>query len=170
MELAATIATGVIVALATAFFTSRFYVHQATVDLQREFDRRFNDRRWDIYTEFSKLLIDLLQASTDDRVQKQMPKFIQRMREFIGRLWLVGSDDVVKAVLRWRRYTQSVEDGSAEANTQAIVELLNILVAMRRDLGERDTELSARDILATFVNDVDSYVDEKGHALPRRPG
>lgn len=170
MESWQTLLTGVALALATSFFTSRFYVHQAKADFQRDLERRFNERRWEIYTSFSGILIDLIQATTDNRLSKDLPRLIRDLRAFIGRLWLVGSDEVVEAVLRWRRSTSDAVSDTPVGSTRSMMKLLDILVAMRRDLGDARTQLTARDILATFVNDVDRFVDERGDPIERPAG
>jgi hypothetical protein len=151
MEPWLTLLTGVVLALATAFFTSRFYVHQAKADLQKDLERRFNERRWEIYTAFSGILIDMIQASTDNRLNKDLPRLIRELQAFIGRLWLVGSDDVVEAVLDWRRSTADAASDTPMGSTRSMMKLLKILVAMRRDLGDARTQLTARDILSWEV-------------------
>ena len=146
-------------ALATAYFTSRFYVRQATADLQTEFERRFNDWKWQVYIGFAATLRDVLLATKDQRLEKHMGKFIRQIYEFISQLWIVGSDDVVRAVLKWRRSSQQLE-GSGQDNAESLVSLAEILIAMRRDLGYTATNITARDVLSTFINDIDSVLKD----------
>jgi hypothetical protein len=154
MEIAGTLVTGVVLAiataLATAYFTSRFYVHQATTDLRSEYQRRFNEKRWEVYMGFADTVRDLLMSAKRGRVDKDQPKFIERLYDFIGGLWLIGSDDVVRSVLAWRRIAQ---DEQKAGSTEALLSLVEIMVAMRKDLGDTTTEIQGRDILATFVNE-----------------
>jgi hypothetical protein len=151
METALTIVTGVLVALATAFFTSRFYVHQATTDLRNEYQRRFNEKKWDAYTGFAITVKDVLVSSKAGRLDRDQPKHITRLYEFMSELWLVGSDDVVKAVLGWRQTSQGADPGK-----ESLVKLAAILIAMRKDLGDTSTKIEPRDLLGTFINDVDT--------------
>lgn len=154
MQILATVLTGVVVALATAFFTSRFYVHQATTDLRNEYQRRFNDRKWEAYTGFAETVRDMLKSMKESKLQRDMPRVLGRIYDFMGALWLVGSDDVLKAVLRWRQ-TSRLGD-SAAAGRAALLELGNIMIEMRKDLGDTTTNIEARDILATFIDDVEA--------------
>ena len=165
MDAFATIVVGVLLAVATAFFTSRFYVHQAKADLKKELEQKFNERRWQGYTDFSNTVLEVIQATQDERLGRQSPKIVRRMQEFIRRLWLIGSDKVVQAVLDWRRTSQETDE-FGPTSADGLVALANILIAMRHDLGDTDTKLTARDILATFINDIDKYVDEDGRARP----
>ena len=151
---------GVLVAFATSYFTSRFYVHQATTDLQKDFERRFNDHRWSAYTEFSNIVMEFMQSTNNGSHQKQQSKFVRDLQRFIGRLWLAGSDEVVRAVLKWRRIpTDRPKSG---AGTEILVALAEILIAMRRDLGYVETAVSAKDILGTFITDIDKYIEDDG--------
>jgi hypothetical protein len=147
MEAAVTILTGVLVALATAFFTSRFYVHQATTDLRHEYQRRFNEKKWNVYTGFASTVRDVLVSTKAGRLDRDQPKQIARLYDFISELWLVGSDNVVRAVLIWRQ-TSDPKD--------VLVKLADILIEMRKDLGDTGTKIEPRDLLGTFVNDIDS--------------
>ena len=106
----------------------------------------------------------MIQGATDKRLDKQLPKIQRRLQEFIGKLWLVGSDDVVEAILAWRRFSQEQSPDASSAG--GLVALADILLAMRRDLGNTTTGMTARDILATFINDIDKHVDENGRARP----
>jgi hypothetical protein len=157
MEIALTLVTGVVVALATSFFTSRFYVHQATTDLRNEYHRRFNEKKWEAYTRFAATVRDVVSGTKDGKLQREMPKVIGRLHDFISDLWLVGSDDVVKAVLKRRRFSQDTPNHPA-GGAEALLSLADIMIAMRKDLGDTTTKIEARDILATFINDVDTAI------------
>ncbi len=148
-----TVLTGVIVALATAFFTSRFYVLQAKTDLRHEYQRRFNEKKWDTYTGFAATLKSVLVSTKAGRLDRDQPKQIGRLLDFVSELWLVGSDDVVAAVLAWRQTAAGDTLGG-----ESLLRLGDILIAMRRDLGDTNTKIEARDLLATFINDVDAAI------------
>ena len=146
--------TGVIVALATAFFTSRFYVHQATTDLRNEYQKRFNEEKWQTYTGFSDTVRDILKSTKDRKLQEQLPATIDKLYDFTSDLWLIGSDDVVQSFIRWRSIGMKAEE-DPNAGVEALICLADILIEMRKDLGDIETEITARDILATFISDID---------------
>jgi hypothetical protein len=160
MESFATILTGVLVALATAFFTSRFYVHQATTDLRNEYERRFNERKWNAYTGFAETIRDVLKSMKGQSLDQDLPRVLDRIYDFMSALWLVGSDDVIRSVLRWRK--TSGGGVTSDGGRASLRELANIIIEMRKDLGNTATALDAKDILGTFINDVDQFfADER---------
>jgi hypothetical protein len=66
-------------------------------------------------------------------------KQIGQLYDLMGELWLVGSDDVVQAVLAWRQ--RSTSSGSRQ---ESLVKLAGILIAMRKDLGDTSGKSSHR--------------------------
>ena len=124
-------------------------------DLQRDYDKKFNESRWQAYADFSKLVLDVLQASKGGR--QQADKIDKKMQQFIERLWLSGSDDVIQAVLKWRRISNET-DPQAPDSARVLLALGEVVVAMRHDLGDTDSKVGARDILATIVTDLDKFI------------
>jgi hypothetical protein len=60
METALTILGVIIGAFATAFFSSRFHVNQATTDLRNEYQRRVQREKVDAYTGFATTVKNVL--------------------------------------------------------------------------------------------------------------
>lgn len=145
-----------LVALATAYFSSRFYAHRAKADLRKEFQSRFNERKWDTYTQFADIVRQVIESGKKDRVQRDLPKVIARLYGFTSSLWLVGSDEVVEAFLEWQRYSRSIEDGKPKG-IEPLSKLTDILIEMRKDLGYDSSKLQSIDLLATFITDIDNY-------------
>jgi len=104
-----------------------------------------HDRKWEAYTGCAATVRDVLRGTKNGKLEREMPKIIGGLYDFMSDLWLVGSDGVVKAVLRWRRYSQET-DASKAQGLEALVCLGDIMIAMRRDLGDTETQIEARDI------------------------
>ena len=74
---------GVLVALTTAYFTSRFYVHHVRADLEREYASRFNERKWTAYRQFALLLKDVLLSTKAGRGNRDQNKHLRGFYEFL---------------------------------------------------------------------------------------
>jgi len=146
-------------AAATAWFTARFYYLRASAELQAEFQSRFNERKWQAYTDFADTVRELLEdVRRPAGKRKDINKhFLPRLYKFTAALWLVGSDEVIRAVGDWRETSNKAAD-DASAGPEGIVALVNILIAMRRDLGNLESKIEPRDILVTFINDPDTFL------------
>lgn len=86
-------------ALATAYFTSRFYVRRVTADLEQHYQQQFNERRWDAYMGFARTLRKVVQSTLGAELDARLPEILVELHHFNSQLWLVASDDVVDAVV-----------------------------------------------------------------------
>ena len=113
---------------------------QAKADLEQEYLKRFNDRKWDVYTEFAKLLQAPPQDIFEDG-RRQAAK-----TAIASQIVLIGSDEVVRAFRDWRE--SMAVHGKAQRVTD---EKLFLLVAnMRRDLGIKYSNLEVDDLLGVL--------------------
>ncbi len=152
-----TLFISIVGAFATSYFAYRFYSPRLQADLQKEFKSRFNERKWDAYTKFANILYQLLESIRKGDTDKKMPKYISQMNEFLSLLWVVGSDEVVNSVSEWLRYSRMQSDVD-EKGAEGLVRLINIVIEMRKDLGNKESNLSPKDLLSTFVVDIDEYL------------
>lgn len=150
----------ILIALATAFFSSRFYAFQAKADLQKEFGVKFNEQRWQAYQEFTGIFTEILEGIRKKNLQNKTDKLSSRMNDLSINLLLVGSDDVIKAFAHWKRYSHNVEMGSETDKTKVLPIMMQILIEMRKDLGY-ETILSPQELLATFISGSDEYFGKK---------
>ena len=71
---------------------------------------------------------------------------------------LIGSDECVKAVNDMVVYFRKIE-GSEEATPKDVVKYRGgILLAVRKDLGNKDTKLDSVDMLISHITDIDKVV------------
>lgn len=157
-ELLAALFISILAAFATSYFAYRFYGPKVRADLQKEFESRFNERKWEAYTKFSGIMYQIFEGSKTGRLDRQMPKYHRQLREFLSHLWLVGSDEVVEAFNEWLRYGR--REGQEEDSTtgEGLVKLISIMIEMRKDLGYKSSQISPKDLLATFITDIDEYL------------
>ena len=138
--LAAEIVIAFITALATGVFASMEVWRRKKADLEREFQKRFNEKKWEVYTEFAKLL-QAPSLSTFEMDHRQ-----EAETAIASQIVLIGSDEVVRAFRDWRE--SAAVHGKAQRVTS---EKLFVLVAnMRRDLGIKYSNLEVDDLLGVL--------------------
>lgn len=82
---------------------------------------------------------------------------IQFLMDFTQRIMVWGSDDVLLAWVKFRR--QTIQSGAGNGKPlDAIFIFEDIVKAMRRDLGHRNSGVERGDILALFVNDIEQHL------------
>lgn len=138
----------ILAGIIAAFVSSTFYAQRTKTDLQKEYDTKFNDRKWEAYTHFAQIVSDILLAVKQGK-SDELEKFVAQLYEFTRQLWIVGSKDVVEAFIEWRRYGQSEDRDSKEY----LIQLGNIIIAMRKDLGYSTDNIKSAEILATIIDD-----------------
>ena len=73
---------GLVVAVATAYFSARFYLRRAKADLQNQYESRLNERKLDLYVGFSDILRELLESVQGERSTKDKKVLTGRRRNF----------------------------------------------------------------------------------------
>jgi hypothetical protein len=133
----------IVVAFVSATFTFLGFWRKAKADLEQEYLRTFNSKKWEVYTEFTKLLQNLLaDKSTDLPGLEQQPEEIALASQLV----LIGSDEVVRRFRDWRE--TSTVYGKSQKETR---EKLFVLVAtMRNDLGIKHSKLEIEDLLGAL--------------------
>lgn len=139
VEFLKTVAT----ALITAYVTFWVNWRKARADLENEFQRRFNDKKWEVYTEFMKFLHRYTNKNRDDLDNNSDSELILLASQIL----LAGSDKTVKAFRLWRESAKVHGDGDEITKDK----LFQLILEMRRDLGNRQTRLES-DILWNALN------------------
>jgi hypothetical protein len=144
-------------AFTASYFSYRYYRPRLRADLQKEFESRFNQRKWEIYQEFANILYEVLDKSATKRFESELPKVIKKLRKFLSQLWIIGSDDVVEAVSDWFIYSNR-EKQSEDSPVEGLEKLMTIIIEMRKDLGYSSSQIGPRDLLRTFITDLEEAI------------
>lgn len=150
---------GILAAIVTAFVSSTFYFRQAKADLQKEYESRFNERKWETYTRFSGLVNSVFAAAKSGKLDKDMPKFTRELLDIAGQLWIVGSDRVINAYLEWQEHNRGVLKGELEnRGLEGLLKLAKIVTEMRTDLGYQADKVSPLDLLGIYIHDIKDHL------------
>ena len=85
------------------------------------------------------------------------------MKEFFAnftkKITLWGSPELLKAWIEVRKV--SLEQSGGTATEEMIVVMEEFLLAIRADVGHSNKGLKKRDILRTFINDIDEHMSRR---------
>lgn len=122
-------------------------------DRQLQINALQQDKHESIATQFMKGLWGVVHEELADDEEKIKELFQSIMIN--GTLWF--SDATLKKFVIWRELSQANVDGNE--NLKAIADLI---LALRKDLGHKNKNISQKDILSVFVNDLDeNFLKEK---------
>jgi len=141
--LLASIIVAILTAFVTGFITFWGFWRQAKADLDKEYQSRFNTKKWEVYTEFTKLLHGFLTNNSAD-----LAGTTQQQDEIVlaSQLVLIGSDEVVRAFRDWRESSMAYGKSHAVAKEK----LFNLVAKMRNDLGIKYSKLALEDLLGAL--------------------
>lgn len=145
----------------TAIIGAMGWAVQSSVRQKQEYQRLLAEQKRLQYFEFLDFLNEFASASLESP-ESTSPERLLQLRRWSLRLTMIGSDEVVKA---WNQAkgvglidTNRQRADDQETRTLAILSAWGGLwLAMRKDCGHFDTKLTVFDMLASFVNDIESY-------------
>jgi len=139
--------TAVLTALVTASITFIGYWRKARADLESEYSKRFNNKKWEIYTEFTRFLHKNIGEEQDSYENSSLSD--SDLINLVSQIMLVGSDKVISAYRNWR--VSANVKGIGDVATKQ--KLFLLIVEMRRDLGNKSTKLDFDDLLESLSSD-----------------
>ena len=139
--------------IVVAFLSSKFYTNQAKADLQKEFESRFNERKWDVYYLFAtEVAGEVLKGGAYNQ-----KKVLDSLARFTSQIQIVGSDEVVRVYSEWLRY---IRKQTPMDTVEHMCKLYTIFIEMRKDLGYGKTQVKPVDLLGIFLTDIEHYAEE----------
>ena len=132
-----------------------WYVRIRRESSERERERLYDERR-QIYLKILEPIIRLFAGINNP---EEMEKAMQQIGSYAHRhtlfeLNLMGSDDVVRTLNDFMQY---IYRGGTDSH-EIMANWGRLLLSIRRDLGNKGTGLTARDMLRSQITDVDSFM------------
>lgn len=124
----------VIAALGTAFITSIVYWRQAKIDLRKEYESRFNTKRWETYLGMNEIIQGIYyreQSIEDGSISLENKISLLRTQ-----ILLIASKNVVDAFGAWQYQRAHFKD----YHSNTFEKLHALVIEMRKDLGIQDSQ------------------------------
>jgi hypothetical protein len=159
--------TPVAIALAAALGGLASWAIQSRFEDARAVEARLSPDRRKIYVDILMPYIEVFKAATDGTGAARAEKIIKSVeyRRTGFELALMANDDVVNAFNRMMQHFFHYE-GSQPRNILLL--FADLLLELRRGLGNKSTKLSQRDMVAWFIKDVDASLDPEKADSERR--
>lgn len=125
---------------------------------------RLREARSKIYMKllepYVRMFAGIKKPAEIDRATKQILSLDYRRTTM--ELKLLGSDDVVRGLNRFMQHAYSLEgDPAAKFTPKDMVDNLGgLLLVIRKDLGNEDTELEPVDMLRDWIKDIDTVLKQ----------
>lgn len=137
------------------------WIIKSRIEELRAVEEKLRETRRDIYSQILEpyiiLFADLKRSGEDKAIPKAIQKITSRdYRKTAFNLALFGSDNVVYAYNNLMKHTYKAEQTN-QKNPKEMMRLWgNLLLEIRRSLGNKKTKLNEFDMLRSMVSDLDS--------------
>lgn len=128
------------------------YLYRSSQEKRQQLETRLAESKRALYEDYVDVFKEVVAAGKLGKTDAR-PDHINRLRGFAFRSILIASDPVVRAHVRFTNAARISSDDRA-----AMPAVADVLLALRRDMGFIKTELTARDLLGVFVNEIDADV------------
>lgn len=136
-----------------------WYMQSAIESIRRERERLHDERRKiyaDLLEPYMRMIGGTTKPSDKDRAMRQITSFEYRRAFF--EVAMMGSDEVVTSLNEMMQYFFKTSDEGGTAQPVDFIGLFGgFLLAIRRDLGQADTQLSEVDMLRMMIKDIDKF-------------
>jgi hypothetical protein len=140
--------TAMVVAPITALITFWGYWRKAEAELQKEYESRFNEKKWEVYRIFANFLGVAVCGSKVGYRSPLVDSFEAEM--LISDLILVGSDKVIEAANQfWSCLQVSGDKPTSEIENETRERMMALVSEMREDLGYR-SKINITDLWGAF--------------------
>ena len=129
------------------------YAVRASQQKKLEVEKALEEDKRDLYKRFVALLFNMLDDAR--KQQTDVRKYERKMIELTRDMTIYASDEVLKLYIEFR--TMAFNRVHESSPTRFMGWMGDIIVAIRKDLGHTMTKISSKDVLKTFITDVDKY-------------
>lgn len=136
--------SSLIIALVTAFLTSFFYWRQAKADLQKEYESRFNTKKWETYLGMNEIIQGIYDR--EQTVEGNAVNLEDKISLLRTQILLIGSKEVIAAFGAWQAQRVRYED----YHENTFEKLHALVMEMRKDLGLQNSRFELEEMRGFF--------------------
>ncbi|APW61880.1 hypothetical protein [Paludisphaera borealis] len=146
------IAAAIVAAFATVTVSVLTVVVGKRLEALTLITKEHRERKIPVYEDFIKFWLKYLFSGKAGDTPLSDEEVIRFLSEYTQRMMVWGSDEVIAAWVKFRYSSMNAEQQSE--SSKILVDLEQLILAMRRDLGHKNQGFKTGDILRMFVNDV----------------
>lgn len=150
-QLSATI--GTLTAAAVGFLANRAW------ERQRDTERERRAKNIPVYESLLPFVFRSIATSKPGVKQFTEQEVIETFIEINPQLTVWASDDVLREYSKWRWHLLRVKPADSGTILQ-LFQLADLMLAIRKDVGQSNKGLSKVDVLRIFVNDIDAVLEK----------
>ncbi len=150
-----TIGAGIIAACATIIVSVISVLVAKRLEYKSILMKEHREKKVPFYDELIRFILGLVFAEKRSITPLSEQEIINKLTFFTEDLIIWGSDDVLNT---WIEFRKVLIANTEQPSTNIVFEVEKLLLAIRKDLGHSNKNLSKGKLLSAFINDIDQYI------------
>lgn len=157
MEITKTILLSTFPIILTGVIGYISWLYQREKEKRISVQNQLSDKKYQVYNKIINLFFGVFE-NTIKKNDGSQDDIESKMIEIVKELTIYGSDSTLKQFSYWKR-TAGLPN---KTPSDSLKDFVNILIALRKDMGHPDTQINYDDILGMMIIDYDKVKGENG--------
>lgn len=157
MDLLKTILTTTLPIIFTGLIAYVTWLYQREKEKRISIQNQLSDKKYQVYTKIINLFFGVFEDTISTKKTSQSD-IEAKMIEIVKELTIYGSDGALKQFSYWKRTAGS----GKKSPTEGLKDFVDILIALRKDMGHPNTKINYDDVLGMMIIDYDKNKKELG--------
>ena len=149
-----------IAAISTAIGGFVVWLVRSQLEAIKRENERLHDTRRGIYVEILSPMFSIFSKNTKHQDAGMRKILTVEYRKTMFEVTLMGSDNVVRALNTYMQHIYRSDANSEESTHETVKHWARLLLAIRKDLGNKGSKLKPVDMLRTQITDIDESLGE----------
>jgi len=123
------------------------------LDRKSRIDQEIRGKKIPVYNDFIDFLFKILNITKDPNKKMNEKQIVEFVEKFTKKLIIWGSDEII---LEWAKFRElgNIQPQSQSEQLKLLLQLENIIYAIRKDTGHKNQNLTKGKILSLFITDL----------------
>jgi len=133
------------------------WLYQKEKEKRISVQNQLSDKKYQVYIKIINLFFGVFEDTILTKNKKQSD-IEAKMIEIVKELTIYGSDGVLKQFSYWKRTAGT----GTKTPTEGLKDFVDIIIALRKDMGHSNTKINYDDVLGMMIIDYDKNKKELG--------
>ena len=157
MDLIKTLLLTTLPIILTAIIGYTSWLYQREKEKRISIQNQLSDKKYQVYIKIINLFFGLFEDTILKKNETQK-NIYAKMLEIIKELTIYGSDGALKQFSYWKRTSGNGD----KPPVQGLKDFVDIIIALRKDMGHPSTKINYDDILGMMITDYEKNKKELG--------
>ncbi|MCF6295803.1 MAG: hypothetical protein L3J25_08950 [Flavobacteriaceae bacterium] len=141
----------IIIPIVLAIFAGLGWLYKHEKEKRVQVEKQLSEKKYNVYYKFISIFFDIFKSIKKGKTYNINSNVIDKLIDIKKDLIIYGSDEVIRKFFKWEE---------ASNNSQgSLVPITDVIIEMRKDMGNRKTKITSKDFLKSVVADNTEYIE-----------